>query len=112
MTPVAQSAGADKEPTLVGSGANSKAGEIQMREGRWVIADLRHKDGRIRIVAIPVWEKKGIDVWRSAAGLGQGRLLTSIRKGGRIGEGLSDLGDLVGGRAGGQADLHRALRRP
>jgi len=28
--------------------------EIQMREGRWVIADLRGKGDRIRIVAIPV----------------------------------------------------------
>jgi hypothetical protein len=32
-----------------------------MREGRWVIADLRDKDDRIRAVAIPVWVRKGID---------------------------------------------------
>jgi hypothetical protein len=30
-----------------------------MREGRWVIADLRGKGGRIRTVAIPVWVKAG-----------------------------------------------------
>ena len=29
---------------------------IQMREGRWVVADLRGKGGRVRTVAIPVWE--------------------------------------------------------
>ena len=55
-----------------------------------MIADLRGKGGGIRIVAIPVWVKQGIDAWTSAAELGQGRLLRSIRKGDRIGEGLSD----------------------
>jgi integrase len=56
----------------------------------WVIADLRGKGGRIRTVAVPVWVKQGIDAWTTAAGLEKGRLLRSIRKGGRIGEGLSD----------------------
>jgi integrase len=64
--------------------------EIQMREGRWVIADLRGKGGRIRTVAVPVWVKQGIDAWTSAAELETGRLLRSLRKDGRIGEGLSD----------------------
>ena len=64
--------------------------KIQMLEGRWVIADLRGKGGRIRTVAVPVWVKQGIDAWTSVAGLEQGALLRSIRKGGRIGEGLSD----------------------
>jgi integrase len=64
--------------------------DIQMREGRWVIADLRGKGGRIRTVAVPVWVKQGIDAWTTAAGLQEGRLLRSIRKDGRIGEGLSD----------------------
>jgi integrase len=64
--------------------------ELQMREGRWVIADLRGKGGRIRTVAVPVWVKQGIDAWTSVAGLEQGALLRSIRKGGRIGESLSD----------------------
>src|SRR5271167_552466 len=49
--------------------------EIQMREGRWVIADLRGKGGRIRTVAVPVWVKQGIDTWITAAGLENGRLL-------------------------------------
>jgi site-specific recombinase XerC len=41
--------------------------EIQMREGRWVIADLCGKGGRIRTVAVPVWVKQGIDAWTTAA---------------------------------------------
>ncbi|HTF63301.1 MAG TPA: tyrosine-type recombinase/integrase, partial [Edaphobacter sp.] len=39
---------------------------IQMREGRWVVADLRGKGGRVRTVAIPMWVKQAIDVWLTA----------------------------------------------
>ena len=85
--------------------------EIQMREGRWVIADLPGKDGRIRTVDIPVWVKKGIiDVWASSAGLGQAAALHPQGRPGR--RGVERLGDLVGRRAGGQADRHRAHLRP
>ncbi|WP_263385895.1 tyrosine-type recombinase/integrase [Granulicella arctica] len=64
---------------------------IQQREGRWVLADLEGKGRRIRTVAIPIWVKKGIDVWREAAGIERGRLLVRIGKGGTIrGETLSD----------------------
>jgi hypothetical protein len=31
--------------------------DIQQREGRWVIADLHGKGGRIRTLAIPMWVK-------------------------------------------------------
>ena len=34
---------------------------IQLREGRWVIIDLRGKGGRIRTIAVPIWVKRGID---------------------------------------------------
>jgi integrase len=65
--------------------------DIQMREGRWVIADLRGKGGRIRTVAVPVWVRSGIEVWMTAAGIDKGRLLRPVGKGSRLGEeGLSD----------------------
>jgi len=64
---------------------------IQLREGRWVIADLEGKGRRVRTVAVPVWVKHGINAWTTAAGIEDGRLLRSIRKGGKkIGDGLSD----------------------
>ena len=64
---------------------------IQMREGRWVIADLRGKGGRIRTVAIPAWVKQGIDAWRTEAGVERGRLLRQVRRGGKVGaESLTD----------------------
>jgi integrase len=36
---------------------------IQLREGRWVLADLEGKGRRVRTVAIPVWVKEGINAW-------------------------------------------------
>jgi len=35
-------------------------------------------------VAIPIWVKKGIDVWMAAAEIKDGRLLRSVSKGGKI----------------------------
>ena len=65
--------------------------DIQMREGRWVIADLRGKGGRIRTVAIPIWVKQGIDVWTTAAAIEKDRLLRPVSKAGKLrGTELSD----------------------
>src|SRR5277367_277441 len=63
---------------------------IQLREGRWVLADLEGKGRRVRTVAIPVWVKQGINTWMAAAGVEDGRLLRAISKGGKIGDTLSD----------------------
>jgi integrase len=57
---------------------------IQQRDGRWVLADLEGKGRRIRTVAIPIWVKQGIDVWTTAAGIEDGRLLRSVSKSGKI----------------------------
>ncbi len=64
--------------------------DIQMRENRWVIADLRGKGGRIRTVAVPVWVKHGINAWQAAAKIEDGPLLRSLNKVGKVGESLSD----------------------
>jgi integrase len=63
---------------------------IQLREGRWVLADLEGKGRRIRTVAIPIWVKHGINAWLTAAGIEDGPLLRSIRKCGHVGKSLSD----------------------
>jgi len=63
---------------------------IQMRENRWVIADLCGKGKRVRTVAIPLWVKQSINAWTSAANIEEGPLLRSIRKGGKhVGNSLS-----------------------
>jgi len=41
---------------------------IQMREGRWVLADLVGKGRRVRTVAVPLWVKQGINAWMAARG--------------------------------------------
>jgi integrase len=65
--------------------------DIQQREGRWVIADLCGKGGRIRTVAIPMWVKLLMDTWTTAAGHSAGRLLRPVSKSGRVvGAELSD----------------------
>jgi integrase len=64
---------------------------IQMREGRWVLPDLRGKGGRVRTVAIPVWVKHGIDAWMVGAKIEHGRLLRPLSKSGKlIGDELGD----------------------
>ncbi len=60
---------------------------IQMREGRWVLADLRGKGGRIRTVAVPAWVKQAVDEWTVAAGIKSGRVLRRVLKGGKSGGG-------------------------
>ena len=64
---------------------------IQLREGRWVLADLCGKGRRIRTVALPIWVKQGINAWMTAAKIEDGRLLRRVSKSGKVqGDGLSD----------------------
>ena len=64
---------------------------IQLREGRWVLADLCGKGRRVRTVAVPMWVKQGINAWMTAAGVEYGRLLRRVTKAGKPkGDGLSD----------------------
>ncbi len=71
--------------------ASLEVDAIQMREGRWVLPDLRGKGGRVRTVAIPVWVKQGINAWMIAAKIEDGRLLRPLSKSGKlIGDELGD----------------------
>jgi site-specific recombinase XerD len=81
---------------------------IQLREGRWVLADLCGKGRRIRTVAVPMWVKQGINAWMTAAGIKEGRLLRRVTKAGKPkGAGLSRL---VRGRTGCKGDRYRGVR--
>jgi len=57
---------------------------LQQREGRWVIADLVGKHGRIRTVPVPGWCKAAIDDWAAAAQLSAGNVFCRLDKAGRI----------------------------
>lgn len=62
--------------------------QLQMREGRWAITDLKGKGGRIRSVPMPTWAKAAADDWAKAAGITEGRLLRAVY-GERVGAGIS-----------------------
>jgi integrase len=61
-----------------------KMEDIQLREGHWIIADLKGKGGHIRTVPVPDWVKARIDAWTASAGLSTGILFRAINKAGRI----------------------------
>ena len=58
--------------------------DFQLREGHWVIADLRGKGGHIRTIPVPQWVKEAVDMWTIGASIDAGPLLRSINKAGRI----------------------------
>jgi integrase len=58
--------------------------DIQERERRWVIADLRGKGNRIRTVAVPLWVKHGNHAWLDSAELLEGKIFRSVSKGGKV----------------------------
>jgi integrase len=57
---------------------------IQRREGRWVIADLIGKRGRVRTVPIPDASKAALDEWLTAAGIKSGFLFRPLVRSGRV----------------------------
>ena len=76
--------------TLMGCGL--RRGELlalrvdatQLREERWVIADLMGKAGHMRTVPIPAWVKGAIDEWKEASGITEGAIFRSINRTGRV----------------------------
>jgi integrase len=60
---------------------------IQQREGRWLLADLIGKQGRIRSVPIPEWAYAAVSGWREAAGLVDGPVFRSLTRHGYVAHG-------------------------
>jgi site-specific recombinase XerC len=58
--------------------------DLQLREGHWVVADLRGKGRHIRTIPVPEWVKQAVDSWTLSANISAGPLLRSINKAGRI----------------------------
>lgn len=75
---------------LIGTGirrgelANLTFDHIQQREGRWVIVDLVGKRKRVRTVPMPSWSKAYINYWTKVAGINDGFVFRSIRRGGHL----------------------------
>lgn len=86
---------------------------IQQREGRWVLADLVGKGGRVRTVAIPAWVKQAIDGWVRLAKIKEGRLIRqlTLKPEGLSSEGIHDIvtkaAEKIGAPGVGPHDLRR-----
>jgi len=65
---------------LVGLGT----GDFQVREERSVIADLIGKGKHIRTVPVPVWAKRAVDEWTTAAGINGGTIFRRVSRLGKI----------------------------
>jgi integrase len=61
-----------------------EARHIQKREGRWVVADLVGKRGRVRTVPIPDAAKAALDEWLATAGIESGFLFRQLLRSGLV----------------------------
>ena len=57
---------------------------IQQREGRWAIVDLVGKRNKYRTVPMASWVKVALDNWVQAAGITEGSVFRSFRKGDNV----------------------------
>jgi site-specific recombinase XerC len=75
---------------LIGAGlrrselAGLNCEHIQKREGRWLIADLVGKHGRIRTVPLPSWAHLATGCWKETAGVCAGPLFRSLTRHGHV----------------------------
>jgi integrase len=59
-------------------------GQIQQREGRWLLVDLDGKHGRIRSVPIPDWAYTAFVHWKEAAGITEGAVFRAVTRHGHV----------------------------
>ena len=64
--------------------AGLNCAHIQQRDGRWLIADLVGKHGRIRTVPVPPWTYRAISDWTVAAEISEGALFRSLTRHGHL----------------------------
>jgi site-specific recombinase XerD len=57
---------------------------IRQVEGRWILADIIGKNGRIRTVPMPDWAKKSLDCWADSAGISTGRIFRALTRTGKL----------------------------
>jgi site-specific recombinase XerD len=70
---------------LIGCGLRRAELVALSREDHWVIADLIGKGKHIRTVPVPVWVKRTVDNWTSAAEISPGTIFRRVNRMGRLG---------------------------
>jgi integrase len=64
--------------------------DFQVREEHWVIADLIGKGKHIRTVPVPMWVKRAVDEWATAAAIKDGAIFRRVNRLGTIwGDGIT-----------------------
>ncbi|MBL6982308.1 MAG: tyrosine-type recombinase/integrase [Anaerolineales bacterium] len=61
-----------------------KPEQLQLRDDRWVIANLVGKRNKARTVTVPAWVMQAIDAYIEACDIQSGRLFQAMSKSGRI----------------------------
>jgi len=64
--------------------AGLTVGDIEQRDGRWVILDLQGKHNRTRTVPIPAFAKSALDDYLHKTGIGAGVIFRGMRKGDKL----------------------------
>src|SRR6202163_1014470 len=57
---------------------------LQQRDGRWCIADMVGKHGRVRTIPVPAWTKVAIDAWAIPADVTIGHVFRSVNRADRV----------------------------
>jgi site-specific recombinase XerD len=76
--------------TLLGCGlrrlelVNLSINQLQLRDDRWVFANLVGKRNKTRTVTVPTWTKQAIDDYLDATHIYSGQLFQAMNKGGKI----------------------------
>jgi integrase len=70
--------------------------DIQQRDGRWAIVDLKGKHGRIRTVPMPGWAQVAVETWRQSLARREGKSgLIDAPGGGRIARAVNKAGNVA-----------------
>lgn len=59
-------------------------GQLQQRDGRWVLLDVLGKGNKVRTIPIPAWVAQAIAQWTVAASLTDGFIFRQVRRGGHV----------------------------
>lgn len=70
--------------------ARLQVSHLRQIQGKWVIANLHGKHGRVRSIKLPIKVKQLIDTWLSKAGIVDGCIIREVNKGKNVwGEGIT-----------------------
>lgn len=65
-----------------------RVGQLQQREGHWVLVDIIGKHGRVRSIKVPMGVKRAIDAWLKVSGRENSKpdapLFVAVRKGDKL----------------------------